>query len=1007
MSDFDSISSLLKKSDADDNSAQYKLKSKQQEIKNKEIERQTQAKAQALGLPYIDLFGFPISPEAILIIEEAEAIKEKIVCFFYNGENLRVATTNPDNSNIKKIIEKIDKIYFTKSNLYLISTKSLEHALNVYKNIPKFKKAVSGVEISEEDLEKFKEEIISYKSLNEKINKVSISDVVVLILATALKTDASDVHIEAERNGIAVRLRIDGVLQEAATIDKKNWKKIISRMKILAGVKLNISDRPQDGRYSILVKNTRIDVRSSFLPTSYGESVVMRILTPSSIKLSFDELGLRPQLYDILKKEIEKPNGLILTTGPTGSGKTTTLYAILSKINAEGTKIITLEDPIEYQLDGISQSQVDVKSGYTFSSGLKSILRQDPNIVMVGEIRDLDTAEISVQASLTGHLVLTTLHTNDASGVIPRLIDMGIKPYFLVPSINAVVGQRLVRRLCPKCKQVHNLTEEEESLIKKILAVMSPKSKVDIPSTLPKIYKAGPGCEYCNGIAYKGRIGVFEIFTMDEKLKQLAIENAPSFKILQQAIENGMITMLQDGILKVLEGKTSVEEVYRVIGNFDYVDELYDIAISQTIGRGIKIKEGDIEKGQQMMKNLDKMNEILKKISTKDVISILLSMSIEANAGDLHIEPTDKNVKVRFRIDGVLHDILDLPKDMFLPLLSEIKILMGVETNIKKATIDGRFTIFLPEKKLDCRVSIISGGYGETIVIRLLSGVGQKLDLGELGLSEYTLPILKDNIKKTKGVIITTGPTGSGKTTTLYSVLDTINTPDVKIITVEDPIEYQMEGIIQTQVDTSGGYTFAAAMRSLLRQNPNIMMIGEIRDNETAKIAMEASSTGHLVLTTIHANSAAGAVSRFMGLGVERSMLANSIECSIGQRLVRRICPHCEREEVKLSEEELQKIKSELNRIKNKKFVFPTEFKFYKGRGCEKCNNIGYKGRLGLYEIMEISPRIQKMMLNEDVSDKEIEIAAIEDGMINMLQDGILKALQGLTTIEEVLKTTK
>lgn len=1006
MSEFDSISSLLNNKD-DENSPQTKFLNKQQEIKNKEIERQTQAKAQALGLSYIDLFGFPISPEAITLITEENAIKNKVICFFYDGGSVRIGTTNPDSPEVKKIVDAINKEYFTKSTIYLISKNSLEHAISIYKTVPKVKKIIKGVEITSEELKNLEKYIVNYKSLNEKINDVNISDVVTLILAAALKSNSSDVHLEAESDGIVVRLRIDGVLQDAAIIDKKKWKKIISRMKMLAGVKINVEDKPQDGRYSIFLDDEHIDVRSSFLPTSFGESVVMRLLRSSADNLSFDTLGIRPQSYEILKKEIEKPNGLILTTGPTGSGKTTTLYAILNRLNLPNTKIITLEDPIEYQLEGINQSQVDPTKDYTFATGLKSILRQDPNIVMVGEIRDLETAEISVQASLTGHLVLSTLHTNDASGVIPRMIDLGIKPYFLVPSINAVVGQRLIRKLCPKCKQVHTLNEDEEFLIKKILAVVSPKAGVNIPSTLPTIYKNGAGCDNCSGTGYKGRTGIYEIFTMDEKMKQLTIDSAPSFKILQQAIENGMVTMLQDGVLKVMEGQSSLEEVYRVVGSFDYVDELYDIAISQTIGRGIKIKSGSLERAKEMIKDPTLTASILKEASTKDIITILLALSVETNAGDLHIEPTEKNVKIRFRIDGVLHDMFELPKDLFLPLLGEVKILSGFKTNVKKATMDGRFTIFLPEYKLDCRVSIISGGFGETIVIRLLTGGGEALELEKLGFSNYDLPVIKNSIKKTRGIILTTGPTGSGKTTTLYSVLKTLNTPDVKIITIEDPIEYQMEGIIQTQIDNESDYTFAAAMRSLLRQNPNIMMIGEIRDSETAKIAIEAAVTGHLVLSTVHTSSAAGAVSRFMGLGVERSMLANALECSIGQRLVRKICPHCEKEEVILEPEQLNEIKEALMKIKNKNFIMPTELKFYKGKGCPECNNIGYKGRLGLYEILSMTPDIQKLIMDSNVSDQEIENLAVKNGMTTVFQDGILKALVGLTTIEEVLRTAK
>ena len=465
---------------------------------------------------------------------------------------------------------------------------------------------------------------------------------------------------------------------------------------------------------------------------------------------------------------------------------------------------------------------------------------------------------------------------------------MGIKPYFLVPAINAVIGQRLLRKLCPHCREVHYLKEDEELLLKKILAVISPKANIKVPTILPTIYKAGPGCEKCSGIGYKGRLGIYEIFTMDEKLKELTMDNAPSFKIMQQAIENGMVTMLQDGVLKVLEHQTSLEEVYRVIGNFDYVEELYKVAISQTISQGIEIGVKELDKARSMINDKILVAKTIKEIPTNEIIVLLLSLAIESKAGDLHIEPTAENVKIRFRIDGILHDMFELSKDIFLPLLAEIKILAGFTTNIKRATLDGRFAISLENKKIDCRVSIISGGFGETAVLRLLTGSEGELNLDKLGLSQYSLPILQNSIQKTKGIIITTGPTGSGKTTTLYSIIKQLNTPDVKIITIEDPIEYQMEGIIQTQVNPAEGYTFAVAMKSLLRQNPNVMMLGEIRDQETAKTAIEASLTGHLVLSTIHANSAASAVSRFMGLGVEKSMLANALECSIGQRLVRK-----------------------------------------------------------------------------------------------------------------------
>lgn len=989
--------------EADEESIAGKFAKKQGEIKLKEIERKAVQAAQERNLDYVNLYGFPISPEALSLISEEKARELKVVCFFYDGQNIRLACLEPS-SEVKAEMLNLGEKYFSTTRLYIISKPSFELALEAYKTLPKVKKYDSGIEINEESLEKFKNEISSYKNLGDIINKVNVSDIITLIMATGLKLGASDVHIESEEHGVAIRVRLDGVLQEAAVIDKDKRDRIISRLKILSRVKINVEDKPQDGRFTIYLKDDKkIDIRTSFLPTSYGESVVMRILDSKAASLSFEDLGLRSEVSPILKREIEKPNGLILTTGPTGSGKTTTLYAVLNKLNRPGTKIVTLEDPIEYQLEGINQSQVDEKRGYTFSDGLRSILRQDPNVVMVGEIRDLETGEIAVRASLTGHLVLSTLHTNDAAGVIPRLIDIGVKPYFLVPSINAVIGQRLVRKLCPHCRVEHSLELEEEEQVNKILSVISPKANISLPAKLPKIYKAGKGCEKCGFIGYKGRIGIYEVFTMNDRIKQLTIDAAPSFKILRQAIEDGMITMLQDGVLKCLEGMTSLEEIYRVIGNFDYINELYDIVISETIGRGVKISVEEMTTAEALTSDIKMIADKVKETPSDKLIGLILSLGVSLDAGDIHIEPIEGSVKVRFRIDGVMHDMMDLPKTSYLPILSEIKIMAGEETNIKKATFDGRFRVYLPAKKIDCRVSIISGGFGETIVIRLLSSSATSLDLTELGVTSVAAKALDRAMKKTKGIIITTGPTGSGKTTTLYAMLNKLNQSDVKIITVEDPIEYQLPGVMQTQIDEGKGYTFVSAMRSLLRQNPNIMMIGEIRDSETAKIAIEASLTGHLVLSTIHANSAAAAISRFAGLGLERQTLANSMEFAIGQRLVRKLCPHCKKIK-ELSLEDEAKAKEVLSSIKNKDINIPQELIFYESGGCEHCGQIGYKGRLGLYEAIEMKPEIRKLVQQTNITDYEIEMAAIENGTVTMLQDGVLKALAGETSLDEVFR---
>jgi len=1007
--DIQSIEDLITSNDpanqADEDTLAGKFAKKQKEIILNDIERATSAKAQASGVLYINLAGFPISQEALAIIDEQEAREKSLICFYFDAKKIRLAALDPLSPAAQaKLTELKNKFFINNTEIYLVSPASMEHALWLYQSLPKTKPIVEKVEITEDSLLKFEKELSNFESLREKINLVNMSDVIILIIAAALKIGSSDVHIEAEEKGVIVRLRVDGVLQEAAVIERDKWHRVISRLKALSKVKINVDDKPQDGRFDITTTEEKIAVRSSFLPTAFGESVVMRLLRSSSISLNFEELGLMPRVYEVLQNEVDKPNGLVLVTGPTGSGKTTTLYAMINRLNRPGTKIITLEDPIEYELPGINQSQVDEAKGYTFSSGLRSVLRQDPDIVMVGETRDLETAEIAVRASLTGHLVLSTLHTNDAAGVIPRLLDLGVQAYLLSPALNVIVAQRLVRKLCPKCRQAKTANPEEIEKIKKILAVISPRANIDVPKEIPTIYQAA-GCEACHNLGYKGRIGIYEVMTIDQTIKELTAQNAPSFKILEQAIENGMVTMLQDGILKVLMGITTLEEVYEAAGKMEYVDKLYDIVISKTIGHGLRLSEANMIEGAELIKNIGEDNgKLLEAHHTNEIINIVMAGAIKAEAGDIHIDPSEEGVKIRYRIDGMLHDIANLGKELYIPLLSEIKNTAGFAANIKKPTYDGRFTMYFPDNKIDCRISIIAGGYGETAVIRLLSSQAKNLEMEKLGISNVSLKIINKAITKTKGIILNTGPTGSGKTTTLYSLLNKLNNTSVKIITIEDPIEYNLEGVMQTQVNTDEGYTFASALRSLMRQNPNIIMVGEIRDEETAKVSIEAALTGHLVLSTIHANSAAAAIARFVGLGVDKSLLSSSIECSIGQRLVRKLCPVCKVKDT-ISPEMEENISSILNRIQPISGIeIPKKYTLYKAVGCEACGNIGYKGRVGIYEAIAMTPEMQKLIQTQAVTESEIEDLALKQGSILMTQDGILKALAGETTLEEVFR---
>ncbi|MDO8667734.1 MAG: GspE/PulE family protein [bacterium] len=545
-----------------DESAAAKFAVKQKQLKIKELERLTKARAEVEGLAYVDLVGFPISPEALVLVNEAEATGLSILCFFYDGKNIRLASLDPSSQEVEAKARQLAEKYFSEIKVYLVTENSFNYGLKMYKTIPKVREVVRGIKITEEDLNKYGEKFSSFKDLQEEINQALVTEVVTMIMASSIKSNSSDIHIEAEEKIIKVRFRIDGVLHDAAAIDKSAWEKIISRMKFLAGVKINVTDKPQDGRLSILMKDDRIDIRASFLPTNFGESVVMRLLRSSSVGLKFHDLGIRGRAFDQLKREVERPNGMIIATGPTGSGKTTTLYAILKKLNNQETKIITIEDPIEYQLEGVNQSQTS--ANYTFAKGLRSIVRQDPDVIMVGEIRDLETAEIAIQAALTGHLVLSTTHTNDAAGTVPRFLSMGAKPYLLAPSLNAMIGQRLVRKVCEKCKQEIKLENGILERVKTLLNELAEADKKAIDFNNLKFFE-GQGCEACQSLGFKGRIGIYEIIIMNEQMEKSILSGQSSeYDMRDNAKKNGMITMVQDGLLKALDGITSVEEVFRV-----------------------------------------------------------------------------------------------------------------------------------------------------------------------------------------------------------------------------------------------------------------------------------------------------------------------------------------------------------------------------------------------------------------------------------------------------------
>src|SRR3989339_1208312 len=519
---FQSIEELLGEDEGakeDETTAQRKFNAKQREIQDKEIEKLTAAKAKSLGLPYISLVGFPISPEALAKVPAAESRRLKVVCFFYDGEQFRLGAVDLT-AEIESLLKDLAARLHCEGKVYLVSEVSLAAAQKLYVTLPKVREVVRGVKVTEEELNKYSESFASFRDLQAEIIKADITQIVAMLLAAAGKYRSSDIHLEGEEKEIKARFRIDGVLHDVAALDKKIWPKVISRLKLLAKVKINIEDRPQDGRFAVIMQARQIDIRASFLPTSFGESVVMRLLDSNQEDISFEQLGLVGKAYEELKRQIERPNGMVINTGPTGSGKTTTLYAILKMLNKPETKIITIEDPIEYQLVGVNQSQAG--ENYTFAKGLRSIVRQDPDIIMVGEIRDLETVDIALNASLTGHLVLSTTHTNDAAGAIPRFLSMGAKPYLLAPALNAMIGQRLVRKVCEKCKQEIKLESGILERVKALLNELAEPDKKGIDFNNLKFF-AGSGCEVCQRLGFRGRIGVYEVLTMNEEMQKLIL----------------------------------------------------------------------------------------------------------------------------------------------------------------------------------------------------------------------------------------------------------------------------------------------------------------------------------------------------------------------------------------------------------------------------------------------------------------------------------------------------
>lgn len=536
-------------------------------LREQEEEDLARVLSEKYGLTYTDLTIMPLNVDALRLIPEKEAREAEVVAFEKTGKHLSVALRNPSNIALAQIEHALESQGFILSR-FLVSKKSLDKAYARYAELSLASESKAGVfDIRGEELHELRGTLTSLAALRAQLDetlkagaRAQVSRVLEFILATAFALKASDIHIEPEETGIRLRLRVDGSLIDAYTFDAHTYNLFASRIKLLSGLKINIRDRAQDGRFTVPVGESEVEIRTSLIPGAYGESFVMRILDPGILGVSFEKLGIRENLLERLKTEITRPTGMLLVTGPTGSGKTTTLYAFLRHIHTPEIKIVTIEDPVEYHLPGIVQTQTDGKQ-YTFASGLRSVLRQDPDVIMVGEVRDSEVAETAVQAALTGHFVFSTLHTNNAAGTFPRLVDLGVDPKTFASAISVAMAQRLVRKLDPDAKKQVPATDEQKIMMEKVLSTVEDKGL--LPQSLDMVWVPDPKSEEETG--YKGRTGVHEAIFMDDELGNLLRENPSEGNIAKAVRRQGFLTMAQDGVLKALSGETSLDEVFRVV----------------------------------------------------------------------------------------------------------------------------------------------------------------------------------------------------------------------------------------------------------------------------------------------------------------------------------------------------------------------------------------------------------------------------------------------------------
>lgn len=516
--------------------------------------------ARFLNLPFIDLKNAMIRKDVLMAIPEPIAQVHQIIAFEQTDKEVKIAATDPEDL---QTFEFLEKKFGVKLNIHLTTPTSIREALKQYHKSLKAEFA----ELTKDDQKPEEAQGVELKQLAEDLPIIRIVDT---LLEYAIFEKASDIHIEPTETDVVVRYRIDGVLRDVMTLPKNVQAGLVARIKILSNLKLDEHRLPQDGRFKIKNNEYEVSFRVSIIPVFDGEKIVMRLLQESSQILTLEQLGFQPSAFKVVKRNIDKPHGMVLVTGPTGSGKTTTLYSILNVLNTPDVNICTVEDPIEYRMQRINQSQVNPRIGFTFANGLRSLLRQDPDIIMVGEIRDTETAEIAIHSAMTGHLVLSTLHTNDAVGTLPRLLDMSIAPFLVASTTNLIVAQRLVRKICQNCSDTYQLNKQnveelaQELDLKSVIKTLEREKVISSNQDLETLtFYRGKGCRQCNNEGYRGRVGIYETFEITEEVSDLILRRASDTELKKAALGQNMLTMLEDGFIKALKGITTVEEILR------------------------------------------------------------------------------------------------------------------------------------------------------------------------------------------------------------------------------------------------------------------------------------------------------------------------------------------------------------------------------------------------------------------------------------------------------------